>query len=291
MGYNCKVCSAIVTKEVISNGYLYYKCNKCNTSQILPQPSNEELAIYYKSFHLPDSEGGSYDWIEQRMRADFSLKVELIQKKMNGKIIQLLDVGCGKGYFVQECIKAGIIAQGIDVSESGIKHAKEQLKVKAECQAIENVASTPEYQNKFDVVTLWATIEHIPDALTLLKSIYECLKPGGFLFLDTGLGNVKEEKYMAGHSQWYDALQHLFVYSETGLRLLLENSGYKILSINKNFERNILRKMVKLFRHKYLCYASYIFLKPILGNSGFKSIKEEAKWPIGRLIQIIAVKR
>lgn len=287
----CKICSSDVVKEVVSNGYVYYKCVNCNTSQILPQPSDKELTSYYQTFHLSDSEGGSYDWIEERMRADFSLKVELIKKRMNGKETRLLDVGCGKGFFVHECINAGITAQGIDVSESGIRYAVEKLKVKAECQSIENVAHTQAYNNVFDVVTLWATIEHIPDGLELLKAIKKCLKPGGVIFLDTGLGDVKEEKNLAGHSQWYDALQHLFVYSENGLKLLLENAGFEILSVDRNFERTILRKIVKWFRHKYLCYASYFFLKPILGTSGFKSMQEETKWPIDKLIQIIAVNK
>ena len=240
MKYNCTICSGEVIKEVISNDYTYYNCAKCHTSQILPQPSNEELTSYYNSFHLSDSEGGTYDWVEERMRADFSYKVELIKQRFGGKEFNLLDVGCGKGFFVHECIKAGINAQGIDVSNSGIKYAVEQLNVKAECCSIEDVASTASYNKIFDVVTLWATIEHVPDALKLFKSINICLKPGGVFILDTGLGNVKEEKYLAGHSQWFDALQHLYVYSEDGLKLVLENSGFQIIAIDRNFERSTL---------------------------------------------------
>lgn len=291
MKYNCRICSANVVKEVISNGYTYYKCTKCYTSQILPQPSNEDLTIYYNSFHLSDSEGGTYDWVEERMRADFSYKVELINKRIKGQEIRLLDVGCGKGFFVHECIKTGIDAQGVDVSNSGVQYAVEQLKVKAECCSIEDVANTASYNNKFDVVTLWATIEHIPNALKLIKSINDCLKPGGVFILDTGLGNVKEEKYLAGHSQWFDALQHLYVYSEDGLKLVLGNSGFQIISVDRNFERNHFRKFIKWFRHRYLCYSSFVLLKPLLGGSGFNSMREESKWPIGKLIQIIAVKK
>ncbi len=286
----CLICSEPVYEEVTSNTYRYYKCSKCNTSQVLPQPSPEQLSDYYNSFHLSDTKGGTYDWVEERMKADFGTKAVLISELVNKKNIKLLDVGCGKGFFVEECVKSGIDAQGLDVSESGIKYANEILNVKAECKAIEEVIDIPEYKSAFDVITLWATIEHVPDPFGLLRSIYSCLKPGGLFVLDTGLGNVKEEKYLSGHSQWYDALQHLFVYSEEGLNKVLKDTGFRIESVNRNFERSFLRRFVKNLRHRMICYGSFVLLRPVLGNSGFNSMKKESKWPIGKLIQIAAYK-
>ncbi|QQS35703.1 MAG: class I SAM-dependent methyltransferase [Ignavibacteriales bacterium] len=286
----CLICGNNVSEEVTSNTYRYYKCSNCNTSQVLPQPSTKQLNDYYNSFHLSDTQGGTYDWVEERMKADFGTKAVLISEQVNNKDIKLLDVGCGKGFFVQECVKAGMHAQGIDVSESGIKYATEVLKVKAECKAIEEVVGKPEYKSAFDVVTLWATIEHVPEPYTLLKSIYSCLKPGGLFILDTGMGNVKEEKYLSGHSQWYDALQHLFVYSEEGLRKILKDTGFRIESVNRNFERNSLRRFVKNVRHIMICFGSFVLLRPLLGSAGFNSMKKESKWPIGKLIQIAAYK-
>lgn len=61
------------------------------------------------------------------------------------------------------------------------------------------------------------------------------LKKDGIIILDTGLGDDKFEKLLAGHSQWYDALQHLFVYSEKGLKMLLEQSGFKVIRIDRDF--------------------------------------------------------
>ncbi|WP_337866788.1 class I SAM-dependent methyltransferase [Ignavibacterium sp.] len=287
--YKCILCNNAVSEAVKSNNYTYYICSFCKTSQILPQPSKVDLNKYYNMFHLSSDKGGNYDWVEQRMISDFSSKVLIIKSFLSKSNQKLLDVGCGKGFFVKEALSNKFIAEGIDISSSGINYAKEVLKIIAQNISIEEFSKVESNKNKFDVVTLWATIEHIPDGLGLLKSIKKCLKPGGLLFLDTGLGNVKEEKYLSGHSQWFDALQHLFVYSENGLKLLLENAGFEILLVDRNFERSFFRRMIKNFRHKYLCYASYIFLKPILGTSGFKSMKEEAKWPIGKLIQIIAV--
>lgn len=288
--YKCILCNNAVSEAVKSNNYTYYICSFCKTAQLLPQPSKVELNKYYSMFHLSSNEGGNYDWVEQRMISDFISKVLIIKSFLSKSCQKLLDVGCGKGFFIKEAIAHGFDATGIDISESGINFAKNTLKLNVENISIEEYSKFESNQNKFDIVTLWATIEHVSDPFSLLSSINKCLKKNGYLFLDTGLGNDKIEKFLTGHSQWYDALQHLFVFSETGLKILLNKSGFEIISIDRNFERNKIRKYIRYLRHLYLSFISYLFLRPILGKSGFISMQKESKWPIGKLIQIVAKK-
>ena len=162
--------------------------------------------------------------------------------------------------------------------------------VKAEQIDVVDFSKRLENTNKYDVITLWATIEHLPNPKEVFDSIYTCLKPGGLFFLDTGLGNDKFEKFLPGHSQWFDAPQHLFVYSVDGLKILLEKAGFNILKIDKNFERNYLRRIIKFVRHFVICIGSFIILRPILGKTGFDTMQKESKWPIGKLVQVIAKK-
>lgn len=289
--FNCLICGNIAFETVKSNNYNYYKCASCKTSQILPQPSSDILAAYYDRYHFPDDQGGNYDWIEERMKADFNAKINIIKSYTNSDNIQLLDVGCGKGFFVKAADSAGFTSMGIDISNSGISYAKDVLNVNAILTSIEELSNQEIYKEKFDVVTLWATIEHIPNPQILLKSINKCLKKNGLLFLDTGLGDSKLEKLLTGHSQWYDALQHLFVFSEKGLKILLENSEFGILKIDRNFERSRLRKVIRFIRHFYFSFISFLLLRPILGRAGFNAMQKESKWPIGKLIHIVAKKR
>ena len=286
----CLICNSNVIEHVISNGYKYYKCNNCASSQLLPQPSNEELHNYYSKFHLPEEFGGGYDWVEERMRIDFDSKLKLINSYTRNTRLNLLDVGCGKGFFVLESNKKGFTATGIDISISGIEYSKNTLKINTELKSIQELAADIANNEKFDVITLWATIEHVPYPQNLLASINYCLKKKGYLFLDTGLGNDKFEKFLTGHSQWYDALQHLFVFSEKGLKILLAQAGFDILKVDKNFERSRIRKYTKFTRHLFISLSSYLLLRPILGKTGFMTMQKESKWPIGKLIQIVAQK-
>ena len=287
---NCFICDNESLQQCISNQYYYYKCFNCNTSQLIPQPNKDILKNFYDDFHLSQQEGGSYDWIEDRIKVDFPKKIELIKNFKNNLNINLLDVGCGKGFFVESCNKNKINAEGIDVSKSGIEYAMHTLGVKAEQIDVVDFSKRLENTNKYDVITLQATIEHLPNPKEVFDSIYTCLKPGGLFFLDTGLGNDKFEKFLPGHSQWFDAPQHLFVYSVDGLKILLEKAGFNILKIDKNFERNYLRRIIKFVRHFVICIGSFIILRPILGKTGFDAMQKESKWPIGKLVQVIAKK-
>lgn len=287
---NCLICGSKSIKTVKSNFYQYYTCVGCHSSQIKPFPSNSELERFYDQFHCSEDEGGSYDFIEDRMKEDFPIKVKLIKKYLNESEINLLDVGCGKGFFVEACLKNKINARGIDVSKSGIDYALNKLNVRAEQTDIVSFSNQLENHNKYDVITLWATIEHLPNPQEVFLAIYTCLKPGGLFFMDTGLGNDRFEKILSGHSQWFDAPQHLFVYSVEGLKILLGNSGFRIMKIDKNFERNYIRRIIKFLRHFVICFGSFLILRPILGEKGFDAMQKESKWPIGKLLQVIAIK-
>jgi SAM-dependent methyltransferase len=286
----CLICDGSLVKSVKSNFYQYYTCDSCKTSQLISFPSQEELEMLYNKFHLSDEEGGSYDWIEERIKADFPKKIELVKEHTKYSTSNLLDVGCGKGFFVESCNKNKIDAIGIDVSKSGVDYAVTKLKVQAEQVDIVNFSKRIEHQNSYDVITLWATIEHLPNPKVVINAIYNCLKPGGLFFIDTGLGNDRFEKFLSGHSQWYDAPQHLFVYSVEGLKNLLSNAGFNILTVDKNFERSYLRRIIKFIRHFVICIGSFIILRPVLGKTGFDAMQKESKWPIGKLLQITAKK-
>jgi SAM-dependent methyltransferase len=285
----CYVCAGACNKDVMFARYTYWKCSNCFTSQVLPQPDSESLETYYDLFHLSEGAGGMYDEVEDRMKADFPTKVKMAITYAKTKNPRLLDVGCGKGFFVKAALDSNIQAEGIDLSNSGIEYAVKSLRVPATTGRIQD-HKTKGWKESFDVVTLWATIEHLPDPLSVIHAIHDCLKPGGILLCDTGLGHNVWERFLPGHNQWYDAPQHLFVFSEQGLVSLLEQCGFSIIHCDTNFERSWMRRWVRWFRHALLCVVGWMVLAPLLGRQGLQHMRQGAKWPLGRLISIVAQK-
>jgi len=285
----CHICGGPCRRDVVFAGYRYWKCTDCFTSQVLPQPSPEQLRSYYDDYHLSDEVGGVYDEVEDRMKADFPTKVRMVLKYAAKENPRLLDVGCGKGFFVKAALNADIRAEGIDLSRSGVEYAVNTLGVKATTGRIQD-QKVEGWKESFDVVTLWATIEHLPDPQSVVQAMHGCLKPGGVLLCDTGLGHSLWERILPGHSQWYDAPQHLFVFSERGLIRLLETSGFSIVHVDTNFERSLVRRWVRWLRHFLICVVGWACLSPLLGRGGLHYMRQQAKWPLGRLVSIVARK-
>jgi len=209
-------------------------------------PSPAQLQQFYSVFHRTSAEGGWYDEIEARMQVDFPTKLRLVQQRLEAGRGRLLDVGCGKGHFVRACVNQGIDAQGVDLSDSAVEYAVAKLGVKAQCGAL---CEIKDKLGLFDVITLWATIEHLPEPARMLADIFSLLKPGGHLFLDTGIGHDWLDRMLPGVVQWYDPPQHLFVFSSKGLRKMLQSADFSIIRLDECFERSSFRRALRVVQN------------------------------------------
>lgn len=280
----CPICSASATLVYVAAEHRFYRCTQCRTAFVSPVPSDQELALFYDRFHRSTADGGNYDEVEDRMQADFPAKVERVRLALRDPSFRVLDVGCGKGYFVKACVDQGIKAQGIDLSETGIAFARNGLGVEAQCGSLAELKAS---LGHFDVVTFWATIEHLPDPIQMLRDISDVLTPGGQLLLDTGIGDDWLDRLLPGRVQWYDPPQHLFVFSAAGIQRALEQAGFSVQRIDRNFERTVLRRGLKTLRNG-LTAASLRAVSEV-GRIVHKDATF-VRFPMGNLMSISAIK-
>jgi len=118
--------------------------------------------------------------------------------------VKLLDLGCGPGLYAERFAKAGYSVTGVDFSKRSIEYAKEQTMRKG--SGIEYCYQnylTLDYAQQFDVVTLiycdYAPLS-ITDRLTLLKKVYQALKPNGKFIFDVFTPKMRREESRIWHS-------------------------------------------------------------------------------------------
>lgn len=261
-----------------------HKCRTCRAAFVWPQPTPEQLEAFYSRFHLDGDSGGTYEEIEPRMQADFPAKVQLVRQALEGKAGRVLDVGCGKGYFVRACCDDGIDARGVDLSDSGVGHAVEKLKVRAACGSLHDLK---DQLGLFDVVTFWATIEHLPDPACMLRDIASVLRPGGRLLMDTGIGDDWLDRLLPGRVQWYDPPQHLFVFSADGLGRVLQAAGFQVERFDKCFERSRGRKAARVIRNALTAAALRLVASAGRLSQGQFTF---TRFPLGNLMSVTARK-
>ena len=92
---------------------------------------------------------------------------------------KLLDVGCGRGEFLNGFSKAGLDGFGVDRSTSALRYYPEAKVVTSD---IEN-DGIPLEDNFFDVVFSKSVIEHFYYPEKLLKEMFRLLKPGGLAII------------------------------------------------------------------------------------------------------------
>jgi len=158
---------------------------------------NQRKMIFSKKVDL--AEGKPEISVSHYFSFDFSK--EFIKKK------KVLNIGSWTGgYEMLICNYASKIIS-VDIEKKALAVIKKNLP-QVECYKAYS-HDLPFDDNTFDVVTLWAVIEHIPIGyeLATLKEIKRVLKPGGYLFLSTMnknfLSNLLDPAYwLVGHRHY-----------------------------------------------------------------------------------------
>ena len=127
-----------------------------------------------------------YDWINNNTSHHRYL-INTILKFLNQidtYKIDHLDVGCGNGFLTNRFHEKFNSSLGVDLSDEGIRQAKQYENTKLKFRNIE-LEKLIEENKSFDLVSAFEVIEHqyLPD--TFLKKINELLKINGYLLLST----------------------------------------------------------------------------------------------------------
>jgi len=140
----------------------------------------------------------------------------------------LCDLGCAEGTFLEALSSKGyrnII--GLEPNQSAVDYAKKKgldVHLLSETSLLELCAS-----KKINAITAFHVIEHVPDPLEFLSSIYSSLPSGGYVMLETP--NV-ESPSIKRHN--YNNIlvhpEHIFLLSPKSLAALLNKTGLTIIA-------------------------------------------------------------
>jgi len=217
----CNLCgkadTTFITKQ---NSFKVVQCNLCGFVYVNPRPKLTAMKDFYIDYHR-NRIGDPHLW-KPYMQKIFTKSATLLQRLYPQKG-RLLDIGCGYGFFVEEAIKRGWQAEGIDLSEDCVAFAKKRG---------QNVTlALPEdikEKNSFDAITMFYVLEHLPDPLSTLRTVKKLLKPGGVLLLRVPHTTpiVKLLKPMKIKNNLFDPPFHLCDFSPDTIGKILKKAGF-----------------------------------------------------------------
>ncbi|HNR31628.1 MAG TPA: class I SAM-dependent methyltransferase [Candidatus Hydrogenedentes bacterium] len=215
-----------------------YECPESGVRFRMP-PSREESALLHAKHYQDFCGAGSPDY-EAANRERLAERVKYLQAfRPQGRV---LDVGCSTGLMMSELTRAGFEAFGCDVSSEACAVVREQFGAERVCHGDTKDARGRFGESAFDIITLMDVIEHFHDAAGGLRDIHSLLKPGGLVFLRTPslsspFFRLADWSYRLTLGRYTRAVQtiyhaeHIYFFSEKGLRMLLEESGLSMVSM------------------------------------------------------------
>ena len=197
-----------------------------------PQPSIDNLARYYESekyISHTDSKQTFFDRIYQTVkRVAISKKVKLIEGFIDSKLTEklLLDIGCGTGDFLVGAKKRDWKLSGVEPNANARKRAQQKTSHKI----VEDISELDSC--KYDVITLWHVLEHVPNLTEYISQLKQLLKPEGALLIAVPNYKSYDARYYGKFWAAYDVPRHLWHFSKKSIKGLFEKEKMEVVKIH-----------------------------------------------------------
>jgi 2-polyprenyl-3-methyl-5-hydroxy-6-metoxy-1,4-benzoquinol methylase len=229
----CPVCGEKETKlflackdySVSKENFQIVQCKNCEFKFTNPIPTENTIGKYYQSENYvshSDTKKGIINKVYHYVR-NITLKKKLALVNNLTQKKNLLDIGCGTGYFLKTCKENGWKIDGTEPDENARKLAQENTK-----QEILPSIFSIEKTNHYDVISLWHVLEHIHKLNETLLKINVLLKEDGKIIIAVPNSDSKDAAYYNESWAAYDVPRHLYHFNQHTMKRLLNNYGFHV---------------------------------------------------------------
>lgn len=227
----CPTCGVDNTKSLFGVREIVC-CRRCGLVYINPRRSKNETASFYERQYIPDEQMLQQQYGQWR-RETLHREAKLVKgMRQPGRI---LDVGCAGGEFLKYFLADGWECSGVEPSKVASEEAR-QLGIHIYNCTLQDAALPERY---FDVISIIDMLPLDPAPLGDLLKARHALKDDGLMVIELpGLPYRIARNYgplsLVINRRWSNfspASLHLFYFSTSSLRRLLEKAGFRIVKI------------------------------------------------------------
>lgn len=215
-----------ITDHAISREqFLLCKCSQCQLVFTNPRPAKESINKYYQSedyISHRDQSNNLTNFLYKNVRK-YTIRQKLGWLKENNlKKGNLLDIGCGTGYFLQAAAKDGWKAIGLEPDNTARNRALQKR-----LPIVSDISELPK-KKLYQCITMFHVLEHIHQLRKTGKKLYEILKSDGTLFIAVPNYNSYDSQYYAEYWAGLDVPRHLYHFTQETIHFFANAHNFKV---------------------------------------------------------------
>lgn len=238
-------------------GYSVYQCPDCNLL-FLDFHKNYKSFIhsyYQKGYFTGNNKIRAYaNYKEDKpniLKNAHNILKKVKKIKPKGLV---LDVGCAMGFFMEEAENQGLQAYGIEISKYASSFIPEKFRNRVFQGSVEEFCQKrlklPLFKNlSFDLIILSDIIEHVKDPVGILRCLRKTLSNDGIVIIQTGDSDSFWAKIMKKNWHFFAPPQHLYFFSKKTLEQVLNQAGYKVITVHKEGKYVSLRYILHMTQY------------------------------------------
>ena len=223
---HCIVCGREDAAAPLYPGIL--KCGACGYVFADMRLTDEELFELYNEEFFTGAEFSDYAADARFFRKNFILRLRELERFLDpARHRRLLEIGSAYGFFLDVARDRFARAQGIDITDEGVRYARDELKldvVQADFLAHDYGAA-----ERFDVVCMWDTIEHLREPQRYVEKIAAHTDRGALLALTTADIESFNARLRRGKWRMIHPPTHLHYFSPKSIAQLLDAHGFDVI--------------------------------------------------------------
>ena len=224
------------------HGKVYY-CQECDVGFL--QDMIVDTKDYYDNQYRKEYSHKAQE-NETNAKEIFEIYVKYQQERLDilnkykNKNNSFLEIGASAGQFLYHIKDSFNTINAIELDSNCCKFVEKELNISTDSNYLEN--SKFNIRNNYSAVSAYQVLEHTPNPIDFLKSIYNVLEDGGIALIEVpnlydpllSVWDVPEYNTFYYHSA------HSFYFSEKSLKIIAKESGFKVLDIIFTQDYNIL---------------------------------------------------
>jgi len=213
------------TKDYAVSGEEFRLLYDRELDMLITDPQPREIEKYYQSnsyISHTDSFQSFADKLYHLVKKYMLWKKIRVIEHFIGGTGSVLDIGAGTGDFLRMARKRGWEINGVEPNHMARGLASEK-------QVILMPKMKDVQDGSYDAITLWHTLEHIPDIDRQIKAMLDCLKENGIIIVAVPNFKSKDAKYYKEFWAAYDVPRHLWHFSQLAIERLFEKHNVELV--------------------------------------------------------------